>query len=332
MEIKRKYTPVGMNIELTTACPLHCPQCYCTLEGGKHIPFETAAKYIRQAKAFGIKHVELSGGETLCYPHLFELIQLAHEIGLKVNVAISGWHFDEACLGNLIQSGVTNIFVSLNGPMEEINQLTRDGYHYAISALELLQRKSFPNVYINWVMHHNNADYLPDMLELAEKYSVRAVVVLALKPTSKHELNTLPTLQQIKNVTQIIKDAKSGSVLVESCYSPLLAKVRDTKLLGNLNTGRNMGCGAGKNLLSINVDGKFSPCRHLDYFEEFETIEEYWNNSIVLNEIDALDEECSGLLCNSCRYVNNCRPCLAINSKMENKLCRANQYCTAYEE
>jgi len=331
MDPKQRYTPVGMNIELTTVCPLRCPQCYCSLEGGKHIPYEVAAKYIRQAKAFGIKHVELSGGETLCYPYLFELIQLAHEVGLEVNIAISGWHFDEICLDRLIQSGVSNIFVSLNGPTEKINQLTRDGYHYAIYALELLQKKRFPNVYINWVMHHNNADHLPEMLELAQKYSVRSLIVLALKPTSKHELNTMPTLQQIKNVTQIIKDAKPGSILVESCYSPLLAKVRETKLLGNLNTGRNMGCGAGKNLLSISVDGRFSPCRHLEHYEEFDSIEDYWNNSTILEEIDKLSQGCSDSLCNSCRYVKNCRPCLAINSKIENRLRRENNYCTAYE-
>lgn len=323
---KQRILPLGMNIELTTVCPLHCPQCYCSLERGKHIPYETAAKYIRQAKAFGIKHVELSGGETLCYPYLFELIHLAHEVGLEVNIAISGWHFDEICLNKLIQSGVSNIFVSLNGPTEQINRLTRDGYYYAISALELLQRKSFPNVYLNWVMHHNNADYLPEMIKLVQKYSVRAIVILALKPTSKHELNTLPTFQQMQNVAQIIKDTPHGRILVESCYSPLLALVRDTKLLGNLNTGRFMGCGAGRNLLNINVHGKISPCRHLDYFEQWDSLEEYWTKSPILQKIRTLEDN-KREPCRSCKYSNYCRHCLAINSKLNNDLYIGNDLC-----
>ena len=67
--------PDGMNIELTNCCPLRCPQCYCSLEGGKHIPPEVAIRAIEQGAALGVTHVELSGGETLCYPHLLELVE-----------------------------------------------------------------------------------------------------------------------------------------------------------------------------------------------------------------------------------------------------------------
>lgn len=319
-------TPHGMNIELTNKCPLRCPQCYCTLEGGKDIPYEIASKYIQQAKAFGVKHVELSGGETLCYSHLYDLIKLAHKVGLETSIAISGWHFTEDCLAHLNESGLSNIFISLNGPTEEINRLTRDGYHYAIAALQLLQLKKSPNVYINWVMHQSNADFLPEMLQLAQKYSVRAVVILAPKPTSKHELNTFPSLKQMQNTAQIIKNATPGTVLVESCFSPLLAMVRDTKLFGNLNVGRSMGCGAGKNLLNVNIDGMLSPCRHLEYFEKWDSLEEYWYHSHVLQKIRTLDEH-KREPCSSCKYCNNCRHCLAINSKINNDLYIGNTFC-----
>lgn len=332
MNSLQRYLPFGMNIELTTSCPLRCPQCYCTLEGGKHISYETAAKFIRQAKEIGIKHIELSGGETLCYPELFDLIKLAHEIGLETNIAISGWNFNEACLDRLTQSGVSNIFVSLNGPTEEINKLTRDGYQHAISALQLLQSKGFSNVYINWVMHQSNADSLQEMIKLAQNYSVRAIVVLAPKPTSKHELNTIPTHQQMQNVAQIIKAAPPGTIRIEACFSPLLAMVRDTKLFGNLNVGRTKGCGAGKNLLSISVDGKLSPCRHLDYYEEYDSIEEYWFNSPVIAKLNQVAEESPASPCNKCRFEKYCRPCIAISSKLENALYRGNKYCTAFQD
>ncbi len=326
MDSTQCFTPQGMNIELTTKCPLRCPQCYCTLEGGKDIPYEIAAKYIRQAKAFGIRHIELSGGETLCYPHLYDLIKLAHEIGLETSIAVSGWHFTEECLNRLIESGLSNVFVSLNGPTEESNRMTRDGYHYATSALQLLQSRGFSNVYINWVMHRSNADYLPQMMQLAQKYSVRAVIILAPKPTSKHELKTFPSLEQMQNAARIIKSARPGTVLVESCFSPLLAIIRDTKLFGNLNIGRDMGCGAGKNLLSVNVDGMLSPCRHLEYFEKWDSLEEYWYHSQVLQEIRTLDEH-KREPCDSCKYCNNCRHCLAINSKIYNSLYIGNTFC-----
>lgn len=323
--------PLGMNIELTDKCPLRCPQCYCSLEGTQDIPFEIAAKYVRQAKDFGIKHIELSGGETLCYPHLYDLVKLIHDIGLEVNTAISGWHFTEACLTKLVEAGLDNIFVSLNGPTEEINRLTRDGYQYAISALQLLQSKNFPNVYINWVMHRNNADSLPEMIQIGKKYSVRAIVILAPKPTSKHELNTLPSFQQLENTVRIIRDNASGFIKVESCFSPLLAMLRDTRLLGNLNIGRDMGCGAGRNQLSVSVNGMLSPCRHLEFFEEWDTLEEYWRNSEILKKIRGLEGH-KQEPCISCKFCNHCRHCLAINTKLTGKLFIGNDFCPLKSE
>ena len=55
-----------MNIELTTRCPLRCPQCYCTLTGGKNIDLNTAIYWIKEGASLGVKEVMLSGGETLC--------------------------------------------------------------------------------------------------------------------------------------------------------------------------------------------------------------------------------------------------------------------------
>ena len=73
--MNQNYQLTGINIELTTCCPLRCPQCYCSLEGGRHIPLETAVNAMKQARELGATHVELSGGETMCYPHLYEAVQ-----------------------------------------------------------------------------------------------------------------------------------------------------------------------------------------------------------------------------------------------------------------
>lgn len=310
---------VGMNIELTTACPLRCPQCYCSLEGGKHIPLETAKKYLHQAKALGLQHVELSGGETLCYPHLYELISEAHTLEIETNIAISGWGFTETVLNQLMEAGLDNIYVSLNGPTEEINRLSRDGYTYSIAALELLKKKNFRNVYINWVMHRNVADYLPDMLTLAKKYDVKTVVVMAPKPTSKHELNTLPTLEQMEQVVKILRSSPEGTLGIESCFSPMLAIACDTKLFGNLNVGPYKGCCAGRSMLSVSVDGLLSPCRHLEHYEKWDSLQDYWEKSPVLNIIRSL-EAGKREPCLSCRFSDYCRPCLAVNSKLNGDL------------
>jgi len=321
-----------MNIELTTCCPLHCPQCYCTLEGGKHIPLEIAKQKLDEAAEHGVTQVQLSGGETLCYPHIAELVEYAAKRMPEVNVALSGWHFDEAMMDRLINAGATGIYISLNGSTKEINSLTRDGYDFAISALELLARRGFSHTVINWVMHSNNAHDFEQMLRLAEQYHVSALTVLAFKPDSRHEMKSFPSAEQMYQVAQIIKSYRgSVKLVVESCFSQMLAIIMDTKLFGNLNVGPHRGCSAGRFSYSVNVDGLYSPCRHLDYFEDRPSLEDYLSNSPVLKKLqhaeDDTREPCSG-----CRFRDNCLPCMAVNSKLHGEIYKGHEMCTVWKE
>lgn len=325
------YKPLGMNIELTTACPLHCPQCYCSLEGGKYIPLHIAEKYVKQASEIGVKHVELSGGETMCYPHLYDLIHIASQNGVVPNVALSGYGLSQDSYEKLINAGVEGIFISLNGSTKEINDKTRDGYSLAISALKLLQDNHYSNTTINWVMHSSNADDFPNMVKLAEAMDVANLVIIGVKPDSKHMLSTIPSVEQMKAVRDVIRSHRGKTkIIIESCFSPMLALASETKLFGNMNVGPNKGCGAGRNTFSVNVDGMLSPCRHLEYFEKWECLEDYWNNSPVLQKIRTLEDERKEP-CTSCKFCSFCRHCLAVNSKLNNSLYIGNEYCPLAE-
>ena len=132
------FSPRTMNLELTTNCPLHCPQCYCTLTGGKNLDLTTALYWLAEGRKAGVKEVMLSGGETMCYPHLYEVIHAANAYCGTANVALSGFGLNQTTYEKLIFSGVGGIFISLNGSTEKINSLTRDGFDLAIS-----QRRRF---------------------------------------------------------------------------------------------------------------------------------------------------------------------------------------------
>lgn len=320
-----------MNIELTTCCPLHCPQCYCTLEGGKHIPIDIAKKRLDEAAANGVKLVHLSGGETLCYPNLYELVSHSNSLGMKTNVALSGWNFNQNVFDSLCTAGVNGIFISLNGSTKEINSVTRDGFEYAIGALELLKKNQFKRTYINWVMHSNNCNDFVNVIRLAEQYDVSNLVVISFKPDSSHELKSFPSGDQIAEIATLIKSYKGPvTIMVESCFSQLLAVIKDTALFGNLNVGSTRGCRAGLYSYSINVDGNYSPCRHLDYIEKFNTLEEYLSNSPIIKKISDVDNDIKQP-CSSCYYKNNCRPCLAVNSKIHGDIYIGHENCTVWK-
>lgn len=321
----------GMNIELTTCCPLHCPQCYCTLEGGKHIPLDVAKKRIAEGAAHGVKLLHLSGGETMCYPHLYEIVAYAAQAGIQVNVALSGWHFDQTALDRLIAAGVNGIFISLNGSTAEINSLTRDGFEYSIHALQLLKDAGYKNTYVNWVMHSNNCEDFDQVIQLVESYQVAHFVVLSFKPDSSHQLSSFPTGQQIVDLSEKIKKYRGPvQIMVESCFSQLLAVMKDTRLFGNLNVGPMKGCRAALYNYSINVDGDYSPCRHLDYIEKFDSLDEYLANSKIVEKIKHV-EDTKRQPCSNCYYKENCKPCLAVSSKLHNELYIGHEICELWK-
>lgn len=326
-----KYNIRCMNLELTTACPLRCPQCYCTLEGGKHLDITNAKKILLEAGKIGVKNVHLSGGETLCYPYLYELLSCAKENGIEADIAISGYKFDSERLAHLAASGVSGIYISLNGSTPEINSLTRDGYELALQALSVLKSNNYEKSFINWVMHSNNADDFANVVAIAEEYHIRHLVVLSFKPDSKHQLNSFPCAQQILKIANFIKEYRGPvQLMVETCFSQLIAIIKDTKLFGNLNVGMYKGCGAGRWSVNVNVDGMFSPCRHLDYFETWDSISDYWENSEVLAKLRGIEAD-TRKPCNTCAYAPYCRHCQAINSKLHGELYIGNELCGLYE-
>ena len=282
--------PVQMNLELTTKCPLHCPQCYVHLNTGEELPREEALYWLREAARSGVRHVNLSGGETLCYPYLDDLLRECRSLGLVSNIALSGAYVTRRRLGELLEAGADRIFVSLNGSTREINEQTRDGYELAIHALELLRELHFSQTTINFVMHRCNADDLGAMIELAERYEVKALVLLAFKPDAAHQLNSFPSAEQLRAAARVIKAYKGPvSVTAEPCFSQLRALV-GKRFFVNLNTGVSRGCGAGRDGISVDVRGHLTPCRHLDVPEQTRSITDYWQNSAFLSQLRSMHE------------------------------------------
>ncbi|NLK93842.1 MAG: radical SAM protein [Clostridiales bacterium] len=313
--------PNSFNIELTTRCPLRCPQCYCFLDSGMDIDIEVAKKYIKEASNIGVNYVNLSGGETLAYPNLFKLISFCTENNIISSIAISGWNFDKKVLSKLIHCGINSISVSLNGSTEEINSKTRDGYKFAINALDVLNKSNFNNYTINWVAHNSNIDDFTNLVKLAKKYNVRDISVLSAKPDASFRMDTIPTIDNFIKLGDFIKGYKDDKleINVEDCYQSLLFYVNEDNLYKDY-------CMAGVKNFSISVEGKFTPCRHINYEEEASSIIEYWENSMFLKKLRKSNLDVREP-CVSCKYCDKCNPCAAINYKVNNELYKGNKYC-----
>lgn len=318
-----------MNLELTTACPFRCPQCYCNMENPKHLDLNFAKKILSEAVNLGLKNLSISGGETMCYPYLIDIIDYAKKVGVPgIHAAFSGWNLKKSVVEKMLEVGLSSISISLNGSNEVVNSITRQGFEHAISALSLLRDMNYSHTTVNWVMHSNNVDDFDALVELCEKYNVEVIDIISFKPDAKAQLNSVPSQEQLQTIANRVRHNQSKvKIGVESCYSQLLALVADTKLFGNLNRGKYRGCIAGYECLSVNVDGSFSPCRHIHYKEYYDSIEAYLTNSPVIKKLSECDETSAEEPCKSCKYLLNCRPCIAINTEIDDRIVFKNAYC-----
>lgn len=319
----------SMNLELTTVCPFRCPQCYCNMENTKHLDFEVAKKRLKEASMLGLRSLSISGGETMCYPHLVDVIAYAKKCGIPgVHAAFSGWNLKKTIIEKMIDAGLSSISISLNGSTEAVNNLTRQGYKYAISALSILKEMGYKHTSVNWVMHSNNVDDFDNLVKLCEEYRVEMIDIISFKPDAKSQLNTVPTQEQLYTIADRVRSQRGKVIIgVENCFSQLLALTADTKLFGNLNKGRYRGCIAGYECVSVNVDGSFSPCRHIQRKEYYDSIEEYLTSSKVIRELALCDETKAEEPCKNCKYLLNCRPCMAINTEIDGIVSFKNEFC-----
>jgi radical SAM protein with 4Fe4S-binding SPASM domain len=303
--------PWQINVALTTRCPLNCPQCYVKADEARDIDWAVLAAYVAEAAALKMHELNLSGGEPLSYPRLAEAVRLATAAGLGTAVATSGVGLTAALAKELAASGLGSLWLSLNGSREEIHALSRTCFRETLTAAALLKSLGLP-FYINWVARQDNAGDFPALAAKARDLGAKGIVVLVLKPDSRHNAGAVLTGEAFFRLAAFLRDYDDPAmpIEVESCYSAMRLAVH-----GEWTTGIEAGCSAGRDTVAIDVAGRLRPCPHLDSAEAGVTIAEYWRRSPALAALRAT-EETIGAPCRGCGHLPFCRPCRAKAAKV----------------
>ncbi|MDP2916907.1 MAG: radical SAM protein [Dehalococcoidia bacterium] len=102
----------------TRQCNLACIHCYASA-GNRKSPDEmdTAAgrAFIRDLAEYGVPVILFSGGEPLLRKDMFELAQLAQDLGIRVALSTNGTVIDEEKAEKLKQIGFAEVGISLDG-------------------------------------------------------------------------------------------------------------------------------------------------------------------------------------------------------------------------
>src|ERR1700761_6973476 len=165
--------PLTLIAELSYRSPRRCPYCSNPLEIGEpayrdELTTEDWARVFGEAARLGVLQLALTGGEPMLRRDLPALCEAARDAGLYSSLITAGTLFGPERARQLRTSGLDHVQISIQSPDPEDNDRIAGNRSFAkkLAAARLARELGFP-LSINCVLHRQNLDRVPEMLELA---------------------------------------------------------------------------------------------------------------------------------------------------------------------
>jgi MoaA/NifB/PqqE/SkfB family radical SAM enzyme len=109
--------PETLQISLTSRCNLRCEMCNAWKDAKKEdeLTLEEVKNVISQCQEWGVKEINLCGGEPLISESILDVIKFAKASKMKVILTTNGTLITEDLAKKLIQSGLDIITISVDG-------------------------------------------------------------------------------------------------------------------------------------------------------------------------------------------------------------------------
>lgn len=315
--------PKMLQIEITNKCTLKCSQCYKDLNGGKHMEFKLLKKIIDEAKALGVKHIMLNGGEPFLHPEIKSIIEYLSNMEMYTTCYTSGLGVNDELIGIIKQCKRLEICFSLNGSCKEIHELSRDGFAITNNAIQLFKKNKI-KFFINWVARHDNVDDLVSLINFAKENSAEGIVIVGNKITNDGKTDSELSEKDYEKIKTIFElDDNEEYLHIQNCFNIL------AQYIYKMPKSKTYGCSAGITACYITVDGKYAPCSHLNYIEEANGIQEYWDNSKYLQKL-RINETYELTHCKKCMYSSKCRFCRAFSKECHDDFSKGYKQCKIF--
>ncbi|GMV12493.1 MAG: radical SAM protein [Polyangiaceae bacterium] len=110
------YSPFLAQLVVTRRCNLACGYCNEFDAVSKPVPLEVLKQRIDRLRALGTFTLELTGGEPMMHPDIYELIRYARSLGFfKVMMISNAYLFNEARIRKLNEAGLQGLQISVDG-------------------------------------------------------------------------------------------------------------------------------------------------------------------------------------------------------------------------
>ncbi|MBN2322920.1 MAG: radical SAM protein [Spirochaetes bacterium] len=269
----------------TSLCNLRCRYCYQS--AGRplddELSFEERINLINEMVDANVAFLAISGGEPIMGPRFWDVLEYAAKF-LHISIATNGTLLEERSLvDRLADSGVKNVFVSLDGATKESHEFIRGkgSYDRTIRGIRNLVKNPYLHVGINTVVTQRNFVEVPDILTMAAELGVNSFSHYNFIPTGRgcdDHKNDLAPEQREELLTMLAewhqkrKRTNLNMISTSPVYCRVLYEQSEGKTAGlfhyTVDAGSSIkgiikyagGCGAGRVYAAVQPNGMMSPC------------------------------------------------------------------------
>jgi len=181
------------NVDLTNRCNLTCPVCFANanVAGYLYEPSLDQVRLMLQAlrdeKPVSGRIVQFSGGEPTIYPHWFEALRLAKELGFShIQCATNGIKFaDLEFAQRSHEAGLHTIYLQFDGVSDDIYLRTRGRplLEIKLRAIENIRKTGMKICFVPTIVRGINDHQVGDIVRLAID-NIDCVSAISFQPVS----------------------------------------------------------------------------------------------------------------------------------------------------
>lgn len=314
--------PAGVACEITARCNARCLHCSIpsTTEDENELStlqWKTILDHLADINVFG---VSFTGGEPLVRTDLLDLVEHAHEKGLRVSVATNAFLLNEDMIEKLRAHGVDFFMISLDGATARTHDTFRGLpglYDKVVHALSVLAEQEIP-VGVVTIVTKMNITEIPLIVEVVKDTGVDRISIANMRLAGRAAENMYlePTVKDLMNFLSILYKKDQETTGIDIKYPNLPAKVYVESIGMDsyrriVEQGKIGVCGAGIIGCAISPHGDVKPCDMsgpVTLGNVVETpLKDIWKNSAVFCHMRTITVK-EQIPCKECTLNEVCLP------------------------
>lgn len=297
---------------LSENCNLKCLHCYQENHKPIQLKYEQLENIYNQYKKLLKKlkmkgHINITGGEPLCNPHLFKILELIKEDSENITFSIltNGTLINEEIAKKIKSYNPYYVQVSLEGGKKINDYIRGNGTYKKIAKGIVNLRKQDIFTSISFTANKLNYDEFPKVVKYARKYRVNNVWSDRYIPLGDSENKNLAlSYEETRKYLNIINNERNK--LMNKKYNITTISMYRA-LQFQMTNDFAYGCTAGDTLLTVMENGDLVPCRRMPIVIGNllqDDMYSLYKKSKVLNELRTkkIPDECS-----KCEHSEMCR-------------------------